>query len=289
MGTTWRVLYAGRQPGCEVRAAIEARLADLVAQLSHWEPMSALSRFNAAAAGTWMRLPPDLALVVGEGLRIAEATGGAFDPTIGALVDLWGFGPPGPRPMPSDEEVATARQRSGRNRLTWRPADRLLQQPGGVQLDLSGIAKGYAVDALAELLAGIGIRHCLVEIGGELVGRGLRPDGDPWWVGLETSPGIGVRPLRLALHGIAVATSGRYVRGEHNIDPRSGRAPIDSPIAATVIAPTAMLADALASAILISYPMLSCPSFKGLAFRIVCASATGTNELCSDELQALLA
>ena len=255
MGTTWRVLYAGRQPGCEVRAAIEARLADLVAQLSHWEPMSALSRFNAAAAGTWMRLPPDLALVVGEGLRIAEATGGAFDPTIGALVDLWGFGPPGPRPMPSDEEVATARQRSGRNRLTWRPADRLLQQPGGVQLDLSGIAKG----------------------------------GDPWWVGLETSPGIGVRPLRLALHGIAVATSGRYVRGEHNIDPRSGRAPIDSPIAATVIAPTAMLADALASAILISYPMLSCPSFKGLAFRIVCASATGTNELCSDELQALLA
>lgn len=288
MGTTWRVLYAGHQPGLKVRAAIEARLADLVAQLSHWEPTSALSRFNKAAGGTWMRMPPDLAFVVGEGLRLAEATGGAFDPAIGALVDLWGFGPPGTRSAPSDAELAAAWQRSGWRRLAWRASERLLYQPGGVGLDLSGIAKGHAVDALIELLATRGLRHCLIEIGGELAGRGLRPDGDPWWVDLETPPGVALPPIRLALHGIAVATSGSYVRGEHNIDPRSGRAPAGSPIAVTVIAPSAMLADALASAILIAYPSLDCSCFEGVAFRTVCASADGNVELWSDALRAML-
>lgn len=252
MGTTWRVLYAGRQDAGDVRVAIEARLASLVAELSHWEPSSAVSRFNDAPAGTWMRLPPDLARVVDAGLRMAAESDGAFDPTIGALVDLWGFGPPGPQPRPTEAQVAEALRRSGWRRLAWRPAERLLRQPGGVRLDLSGIGKGYAVDALADLLADRGLGHSLVEIGGELFGRGLRPDGDPWWVDLETPPGGTLPPLRLALHGIAVATSGNYVRGAHTIDPRTGYPPVNDVVAATVVAPTAMRADALASALFVA-------------------------------------
>lgn len=289
MGTGWHVLYAGRQPADPVRAAIVARLAGLVAQLSHWEPASALSRFNDAPAGSWTRLPSDLARVVDEGMRIAVASGGAFDPALGALVDLWGFGPPGPRPAPTDAEIAVALARSGHRRLIWRPADRLLHQPGGVRLDLSGIAKGYAVDAVADLLARHGIRHSLVEIGGELRGHGLRPDGDPWWVDLEAPGDSTLPPLRIALHGLSVATSGSYVRGEHNLDPRTGRAPTGAVVVASAIAPTAMRADALASSALVAYPQLASAGLLGVPLRLVVRTATGTEEIVTAPLAAMLA
>lgn len=269
MGTTWRVLYAAHVPAGEVRAAIEARLDDLVAQLSHWEPDSALCDFNRAAAGTWVTLPDDLARVVDAGLRIAQATGGAFDPAIGALVDLWGFGPPGPMPVPNEAAIAAALARSGYRRLRWDADARRLHQPGGIALDLSGIAKGHAVDAIADLLAARGIRHCLVEIGGELAGRGLRPDGDPWWVDLETPPGLTLPPLRLALHQQGVATSGTYRRGNHNLDPRTGRPPPNGVVAVSVVGPGALLADALASAASVMLPAHDPCTPRGMGMRTI--------------------
>ncbi len=287
MGTTWRVRCAGRVSAEATTAAIESRLADLVAQLSHWAPESALCRFNAAAAGTWHVLPPDLARVVDLALSLAQQSDGAFDPAIGALVDLWGFGPPGPRPVPDAGEIAAARAGGGWRRLAWRPRQRSLFQPGGVRLDLSGIAKGYAVDALGDLLAATGSRHYLVEIGGEFVGRGVRPDGDPWWVDLEVPPGIILPPLRVALHGIAVATSGSYVRGAHNLDPRTGRPPTNGIVAASVIAPTAALADALASIVLVAYPNDAVT--RAYPVRLVTASSPAGGEVLSPPLLAMLA
>lgn len=289
MGTTWRVLYA-ETPGSTpagVRGAIEQRLATLVGELSHWAPDSALCRFNRAAAGTWVPLPPDLARVVDAGLRLARASGGAFDPAIGALVDAWGFGPPGPVPPPDEDAIKAALARSGYQRLRW-DAPRLFQ-PGGVALDLSGIAKGYAVDAIADVLAAAGIGHCLVEIGGELVGRGLRPDGDPWWVELETPPGVDMAPIRIALHQLAVATSGSYRRGEHTIDPRTGRAPANGVVAASVVAPDAMTADAFASWAAVSFPDLAALDDLGIAARLVVRRDGAVEEVVTPALAAMLA
>lgn len=283
MGTTWRLLYAARHAPDAVRERIEARLAELVAALSHWEPDSALCRFNHSA-GEWVTLPRDLARVVDAGLHLARMSGGAFDPAIGVLVDLWGFGPPGPKSMPDDAAVEAARARSGWQRLDWDRDARRLRQPGGLQLDLSGIAKGYAADELADLLAGIGICHCLVEVGGELAGRGIRPDGEPWWVDLEVPPGVNLPPLRVALHQMGVATSGDYVRGAHALDPRTGRAAENGVTAVSVVARSAIAADALATAILIAWPDLSMLAPLAPAARVV----LGGREILTPALQAML-
>ncbi len=250
MGTSWRVLAV--RPPAGAAAAIARRLDGLVAQMSHWAPDSRLSRFNRAAPGSWHALPPDFAQVVDAALRIARASGGAFDPAIGALVDLHGHGPLGRRPAPDEPAVAAALASSGHARLGYDAAARRLFQPGGVALDLSGIAKGYAVDAVAAMLRARGVAHGLVEIGGELAGWGVRPSGEPWWVDLETPPGVSTVPLRLALHGLAVATSGDYVRGAHTIDPRTGWPAARGVIAVSVIHDSAMLADAWASALFVA-------------------------------------
>jgi thiamine biosynthesis lipoprotein ApbE len=286
MGTTWRVRYAGLVAPAAVATAITARLARLVDQMSHWVPGSALSRFNDAPANSWHELPADLARVVDLALALAERSEGAFDPAIGALVDLWGFGPAGARAAPSPPEIADALARSGWRRLAWDAPRRRLYQPGGVRLDLSGIAKGYAVDAVADLLGELGVCHCLVEIGGELVGRGWRPDGDPWWVDLEAPAGAGVPPLRVAAHQLAVATSGTYVRGAHNLDPRTGRPPAHTAVSASVIAPGAAMADALATMAVVAAPA----EIMALDYpvRLIVSTIHGYQELLSHRLNEML-
>lgn len=256
MGTGWRVLCAlpRRIETARLRSAIERRLDALVGELSHWLPDSALSRFNRAPAGRWVSVPGDLARVVDAGLRFAALTEGAVDPAIGRLVDLWGYGPPGPMPRPDAAAIAEALAASGWRRLAWDAAGRRLRQPGGLSLDLSAIGKGHAIDMLADLLQSMGVHHCLVEIGGELVGRGVRPDGQPWWVELEAPSGCDAPPLRIALHGLAVATSGTYRRGDHSIDPSIGRPAANGIRSVSVIAPTALEADAWATALTVTAP-----------------------------------
>ncbi|WP_395394378.1 FAD:protein FMN transferase [Novosphingobium sp. BL-8A] len=293
MGTTWSLRFPlrdGADPAA-IKTAVAARLEAIVTEMSHWEPESLLCRFNRAPAGSWIALPDDFARVIHAGLAIAEASAGAFDPAIGLLVDLWGFGPPGPQPRPGDGALGAARAASGWTRLAWEPGPRRLRQPGGLALDFSGIAKGYAVDALADLLAGMGIGHALVEVGGELVGRGVRPDGEPWWVDLETPPGLPDLPLRIALHGLAVATSGNYRRGDHTIDPRSGRPVANGLASVSVLAPSAMMADGWASALTVLGPVAGpeLAAKRGLAARFVTIDGGLANEMLSPALSAMLA
>ena len=145
MGTTWSVrLVAPATANPEALTAMAQRELDLVvAQMSPWEPLSDLSRYNRAAAGTWTALPPAFAQVLRCALEIAEQTDGAFDPTLGALTDLWGFGP---RPFsgapPEVDDLAKARDTAGWRRVVL-DGDSLFQ-PGGQRLDLNGIAKGFA-------------------------------------------------------------------------------------------------------------------------------------------------
>lgn len=249
MGTSWSVRFV-RGPGMDpavLRARITGALDDIIGEMSHWAPDSCLSRFNRAAGGQWMALPPDFARVMASALAMAERSDGAFDPAIGRIVTLWGFGPEGPMPAPTMAALEEARGRSGWRRLAHDAQAGRLRQPGGLALDLSGIAKGHAVDVVAERLAAAGVRHMLVEIGGELAGRGIKPDGEPWWVDLEAHPAVAVEPLRVALHGLAVATSGDYRRGEHTIDPRTGRPTGNGVVSVSVLHGSAMEADAWAT------------------------------------------
>jgi len=292
MGTVWRVRCAV-SAGFDIeglRAATVRRLAGLVAQMSHWQSDSLLSRFNRALAGSWTRLPRDFASVIAASFDIAARSDGAFDPAIGRLVDLWGFGPRPYTRVPSDEAVAAALHVSGWRRLVYDRAAGWLRQPGGIALDLSGIAKGYAVDAVARLLWEQDVAHALVEIGGECLGIGVRPDLDPWWVDIEAPPGTDIAPLRVALHGLSVATSGDYVRGRHTLDPRTGH-PVDAVISLSVLNPSAMIADGWASALTVLGPKegAALATREGLAVRCVYRSGEGVREWLSPALAEMLA
>lgn len=271
MGTGWSVRFAA-PAGCDparIEAAILLRLDTIIAEMSHWRADSLISAYNRAEAGTWHVLPDDFATVITTALEVASRSGGTFDPAIGRLVDLAGFGPDPALRDPGAPALALARESAGWRRLIFR--DGRLLQPGGLALDLSGIAKGHAVDAVADTLGALGIAHALVEIGGELVGRGVRPDGDPWWVDLENPPDRPLPPLRIALHGIAVATSGDYRRGAHSIDPRTGRSTGNEVRSVSVIHRSAMLADAWATALKVAgvEAGLELARREGIAARIV--------------------
>lgn len=259
MGTTWsvRLVAPPSLDAARVTARVQACLDRVVAEMSTWEPGSALSRFNAASAGSWHDLPADLSRVLAAALAVAGATGGAFDPTVGPLVDLWGFGPSGRRDRaPEPEAIAEALRRTGSRRL--RVDGTRAWQPGGVGLDLGGIAKGFGVDAVAVELTGLGLADILVEVGGELRGHGTKPDGSPWWVALERPPGGGGLPETIvALHDLAVATSGDYRRifrdgGEvfaHTLDPRTGTPVRNGISSVSVVGRSCMRCDALATAL----------------------------------------
>jgi FAD:protein FMN transferase len=281
-------------PAPEFRARLEAVLADAIATFSQWEPASALSRFNASAPGEWQEIPPALAEVLDVAGAVAGASGGAFDAASGALADLWGFGPSEPRSdAPSAEEIAAARAASGADGVEVAGTRARRLRP--VRLDLSGIAKGWAVDALARACRDAGVHDFLVEIGGEFVGAGIRSDGQPWWVELEDPPGVFLPPLRIAAHGVAVATSGDYRRFiydgtrrlGHTLDPRTGAPVSNGVVSVSVIAADCMRADAWATALTVLGPerALAVADRERLAARIVTADGV---ERLSRALRALL-
>ncbi|MES2684994.1 MAG: FAD:protein FMN transferase [Pseudomonadota bacterium] len=303
MGTGWSLRYVSpaNLPREQVQSAVQARLDALVGEMSSWDSGSDLCRYNAAAAGSWCALPADFFTVLAAALDLAAETQGACDPTAGALVNLWGFGPAGPvNAPPSPTVLAEAQARTGWQRVQLDPATQRVLQPGGVQLDLSAIAKGYAVDAISLALTALGIAHHLVEIGGELRGTGLKPDGQPWWVQLEVPvvQGLPLPEMVVALHGLAIATSGDYRQGfthqgrhySHTLDPRSGH-PVQPDLAAvTVLHEQAMQADALATALVVlGLPAgLEWAEQYGVAARFVQRKRSGLEQHWSSALKALM-
>ena len=262
MGTRWRVL-AVAPVNLDLHAlhdAIQAPLDRIVAQVSTWETDSDISRYNRADAGTWQVLPQPFFDILRCAVEIAATSAGAYDPTIGPLVDLWGFGAnaSGHR-VPGLAEIDIARARIGWRRIVFDDAAHAVLQPGGIALDLSAIAKGHGVDAVTAVLHQRAIAGALVDVGGELHGYGRKPDGTRWQVLVETSPDTADAgdPCVLSLDGSAVATSGVHWHHfkhdghvyAHTLDPRCG-APVDrAPAAVTVIADSAMHADAWATAL----------------------------------------
>lgn len=288
MGTTWSVQCVARPDAAALRVCVERVLDGVIGEMSTWVADSDISRFNRAAAGTWHALPEDFSRVLRCALEVRDLSGGAYDPTIGALVDLWGFGPHGAPRVPDAAAIAQAKEKCGGVRLD----DARACQPGGVRLDLSGIAKGFAVDKVSAALAARGITDHLVEIGGELRGHGVKPDGSPWWVALEGSDTV------VALHDLAIATSGDSHRAfqhdgkrlSHTIDPRTGYPVPDDLACVTVLHRNCMTADAFATALLVlgASDGLALARRMNVAARFVRRTANGLDEILSPAMAAML-
>lgn len=254
MGTSWSLQAVS--PSAEVAQGVQAALDLVVAQMSQWDPASDVSRFNRAAAGAWQHIPAEFAYVVGIALEISRASGGAFDPGLGRLTEAWGFGSGGPvENIPRPEPVLD-------RTVDFDPDAQRIRRGAGAALDLSGIAKGYGVDLAAEWLLAQGVRHFLLEVGGELRGEGIRPDGQPWWVDVEMPPTSSIPPCRIALHDLSVATSGNYRRGfmvdgrhySHSFDPATGRPIVNGVASVTVLHRSCMMADGWATALTVLGP-----------------------------------
>jgi thiamine biosynthesis lipoprotein len=260
MGTSWQVqcYVNARQTNADLRAGIQAQLDQVVAQMSPWEEDADITRFNRAPANSWHVLPNEFFRVLQHSLFVAEQTGGAYDPNIGQLANLWGFGPAGKTNIAPDAIAIQAALQSGNwQQIQINRDNHSVRKSGHIQLDLCSTAKGFGVDQVARYLQQMEIESYLVEVGGELRGLGCKPDGQPWWVTLEDIAEQEQETSHVvALHGLSIATSGdtnRYFmqdgkRYSHTIDPRTGY-PVEHGVAAvTVLHAECMIADALATA-----------------------------------------
>ncbi|HSV61368.1 MAG TPA: FAD:protein FMN transferase [Variovorax sp.] len=264
MGTSWSLRFDNPAllPLEAVRASALGAFQSVIAQMSTWEPDSQISRYNRAAPGSIHRLKPEFAQVLGCALHWAQASEGAIDPTVGPLIGLWGFGEAAATPVgrPSPDALRAAHLHVGWQRLAFDAQASTLAQPGGCMLDLSGIAKGFAVDHAAAALRDLGLRNFLLEVGGELRACGRRPGGLPWQVRIDAGPGL---ELQIALCDMAIATSGdRWhahtdaagQRWSHTIDPRSGQPATPALAAVSVLHHDCMQADALATLLAVLGP-----------------------------------
>ncbi|ACM34864.1 FAD:protein FMN transferase [[Acidovorax] ebreus] len=269
MGTRWSVT-CDAAPDTDVQAlqtALAAAVQQVDAQMSPWLPGSDLNRLNHAPVGAWVTLPAEILEVLVCALDVCRLSAGAFDPAAGALVDAWGFG--AVRDAPDAEAIRTATSAAPVART---PTYEALELDSGMlrarkhapmHLDLCGIAKGYAVDRMADVLRQNGVPHALVALDGELRAVGGQADGQPWAVAVE-SPETCRRAVHsvVELQDLAVATSGDYrhylqvgdARLAHTMDTRRG-APVRNEVASvTVLARQCMHADAWATALLVAGP-----------------------------------
>lgn len=268
MGTSWNTIIVAPPETVDrdrLRDGIAATLETLEASMSTWRPASELSRFNANPGTGWIPVSRTLCDAVAAAQSVSRMTGGAFDVTVGPLVNLWGFGPDdtGSRP-PAALPLTAARARVGYSQLdTDCTVPALRKARGDVYVDLSAFAKGYAVDAVAELLEAEGVHNYLVEIGGELRLRGMNARRGDWRVAIEVPErsGRGVQKI-LDVTDTAVATSGDYRNFyeydgryySHTIDPASGEPVTHTGASATVLAERAAIADGLATALMVMGP-----------------------------------
>ena len=270
MGTSYSVQVADPPPsidGAALQRRIDALLADVNGLMSTYQPDSELSRFNSSRSTDWFPVSAELARVVDQAQAVNAASNGAFDVTVGPLVNLWGFGPDlKADQLPTQPEIDAALANTGHDKLQVRLDPPALRKAlPDLYVDLSAIAKGYGVDRVAELLAGEGIANALVEIGGELNGRGHNGRGEPWRIAVER-PDPGARSVFrvVPLRDMGMATSGDYrnfftldgKRYSHTIDPTTGRPVVHSLASVTVLAESSMQADAWATALLVLGPEL---------------------------------
>jgi len=260
MGTRYTLMPASVPRGTDLRRLkrkIEELLDDTDAHMSLHRADSQLSALNQSDVGTWRPLSVDTHRVIECGMTIAKASGGAYNPGAGPLVDYWGFGAkPGITP-PLDIPVPAEIRNSVVENAFELELYRIRKNQHGARLDLNAIAKGDAVDQIARLVERWGILDFIAEIGGEFYARGAGPRNDGWTVGIE-HPDSGIIS-RIRVDQQAVATSGDYIhykkvngdRISHLIDPRTGRPVSDQLALVSVVDDHAINADAWATALIV--------------------------------------
>ena len=268
MGSTYRIKYwgEGTAPPAEVRTALDQLLDDFDRQMSTYRDDSELSQFNRAPAGVWFPVSADTAKAVQAALEYHRQTDGALDVTVGPLLRLWNFGPQAAKPnaivhAPTKEQIETVLPQVGSQHLEVcldKPA--LRKNLAGIEVELSSIAPGLAVDLVIEMLQRHDFANAMVEIGGEVRACGLRPDGTPWKIGVERPPNGEAGLARIVpLRDLAISTAGDYrifrtadgKRYSHILDPRTGQALPYRGAAVTVLAKTCLVADALDTPLLV--------------------------------------
>ena len=263
MGTTYQVLWVDPADRAidpaTLQKQIDARLAEINVAMSTYDPASEISSLNQQTKASRVGISADFYQTLLISKRVFDQSGGYFDPTVGPLVDLWGFGPEGRiLKRPSAAQVKEVMTQVGFDQIDLSVNNQVLK-PAGVHLDLSAVAKGYGVDQVAGVLAAQGIASYFVEIGGEVQTRGFKPDGSKWIVGLE-APVVGEVSIEsaLALSDQALATSGNYrnfyeVDGEtyaHTINPLTGNPARNRLLSVSVLSDRCAVADAWATALM---------------------------------------
>lgn len=309
MGTSYRVkvVDAGESPAAELLAQ---EIGELLRHLdrdvmSTYAEDSELSKINKAAVGETLSLSRSMSEVIGLALEINALTSGAFDVTVGPLVNRWGFGPAhaSAERIPSQAEIDELLSRVGSHYLQWDSQASTLRKDADVYIDLSGIAKGYGVDQVAEYLDSRGFANYFIEVGGELRIKGYKPGNVSWVPAIETPVDSAPQVYEVFYakgQSIAVAGSGDYrnyfdvdgVHYSHEIDPASGRPATHNLAAVYVIAATAARADALATAFMVMgvEQGFALAQQNGLAAYFIMKSETeaGFDELYSSGFAAFL-
>lgn len=266
MGTTYSVKLVEmpqQMAPQQLAETINATLHRLDRELmSTFAPDSELSRLNRAPINTVLPLSEEMTEVLALAQRVSERTDGAFDVTVGPLVNRWGFGPQAMDDAPGQQEIDALLRNVGYDKLQLDVDAATLLKTAEVYIDLSGIAKGYAVDQLAQLLGALDVASYFIEIGGELRIKGFKPGNQSWVPAIE-KPVDGNPEVYEIFYArgepIAVAGSGDYrnyfeqdgVRYSHEIDPRTGRPTMHNLAGVYVIAPTTASADAWATAFMV--------------------------------------
>lgn len=267
MGTMWSVKLVLEDATAAnfYWEAIQDELDNINNKMSTYQADSEVSQLNSLDKAGCVDASKETLAVVNSALELSQQSGGAFDITVGPLVNAWGFGPDyTDEAVPDADKLAALAKSTGYQHI--RIQDKTLcKDQAATQIDLSAIAKGYAVDQVARYLDRIEMQHYLVEVGGELFARGNKPDGTAWRIGIET-PSESKREVFentiVPLHDIGIASSGDYrnyfekngVRYSHSIDPRTAK-PITHKLASvTVVAENSMLADAWATALMVLGP-----------------------------------
>jgi len=249
----------------KVRSIVTEETEFVERTMSRYREDSELSEINRTDAGVPFEVSGPLGELLSEALAVSRLTDGAFDITVGPLLALWGFGQKrGRTELPSDKDVVSALARTGADNLVLDPSTATVTKKiPGLDLDLSAIAKGYAVDRISDALAAAGFRHYLVEIGGEVRANGRNSRDVPWRVGIEKPISESRQTFQvIELDNRSVATSGDYRnfftldgrRFSHTIDPRNGR-PVSHGLASvTVVHAKCAMADALATGLTVLGP-----------------------------------
>ena len=268
MGTYCRVTWPTRPPGiseADLRITIVTQLDRIDALMSTYKTDSEVSRFNRSRDTAWFPVSEETATVVVAALQVFEESNGAFDITVAPLVELWGFGRRDREGgVPSPTEIQELLQTIGSQHLQARLSPPALKKDQeSLQIDLSAIAKGFAVDSVARSLDDLGITNYLVDIGGEMRARGHKEQEVPWNIAIERPTALqrGIQTT-LPLQDIAIATSGDYrnyfeadgKRYSHEIDPRSGQPIQHRLVSVSVLDASCMRADAWATALIILGP-----------------------------------